>query len=142
MTDYGVFGNLVTTAGCLAAAGAAIGLSWMKRAKWQPPEEVLPKVGGRASSLIAMVIIAWIYVFGGSIGLVPLAVLSGLLLLICLLALMITIRTNTMYSFYYPSNTESNQLLGGSVLTSEAAAIARSKRQSEQEMLSDLQGER
>jgi Na+(H+)/acetate symporter ActP len=142
MTDYGDFGNLVTTAGCLAAAGGAITLSWMKRAKWQPPEEALPKIGARFAGLIAMVFIAIVYVFGGTMGLAYLAYLSGVLLLAAVIALSITIFTNITYSFYYPSRTEENRLLGGSVLTEEAAGIKKRKGQSEQEMLGDLQGER
>ena len=142
MTDYGVFGTLVTTAGCLAAAGAAITLSWMKRAKWQPPEEALPKVGARVAGLIAMVMIAWIYVFGASISLQSLALTSGILLIVALIALYVTIKTNITYSFYYPTRAEQNRLLGGNTLTLEASRIAAKEGQSEQEMLQDLQGER
>jgi hypothetical protein len=82
MTDYGVFGNIVATAGCLAAAAAAVTLSWMKRVRWQPPEEALPKVGSRVAGLIAMVFIAYIYVFGEKFGLTYLAIGSVVLLLL------------------------------------------------------------
>jgi len=142
MADYGVFGNLVTTAGCLAAATGAIALSWMKRANWQPPEEALPKVGARFSSLVAMVFIAIIYVFSPTMGLPYLAGLSGMLLLVALVALSITILTNIKYSFHYPSRAEQNRLLGGSVLTAEAARIKSRFEQDEQEMLEQLQGDR
>jgi uncharacterized membrane protein len=114
----------------------------MKRARWQPPEEALPKVAARVSGLIAMIMIAWIYVFGGSVGLVTLAVFSGVLLLVALLALYVTIMTNVTFSFYYPSREETNRLLGGDVLTQEAQDIKSSKGISEQEMLEHLQGSR
>jgi len=140
--EYGVFGNLVAIAGCLSAATAAIALSWMKRVKWQPPEEALPKGVSRMSGLVAMVAIALIYVFGNALEVKWLAAICVVLLLIALAALVVTIRTNIKYSFYYPDRTEKCRLLGGSVLTEEAAGIAREKRRTEQQMLEDLQGER
>jgi hypothetical protein len=142
VTDYGVFGNIVGTAGTLSAASAAIALSWMRRTKWQPPEEALPKVGSRVAGLVAMILIANLYVFAPSIGSVSLAIVSACLLLIAIIALSITIRTNITYSFYYPKDVESNRVLGGSALTVEAANIVRDHQFSEQKLFSQAQGDK
>lgn len=143
MTEFGFLSNLVAIAGCLAAATTAIALAWMKRVKWQPPEEVLPKIGSRFSGLVAMVVVALIYVFGKRIGLEMLAVVNLILLLVAIVALSVTITTNVKYSFYYPKGREEkNRLLGGGILTEEAREIAMNKHQSEQEMLEDVRGAR
>jgi len=143
MNEYGVFANLVATAGCLSAAAAAIGLAWLRRAKWQPPEETLPAATARFSSLIAMVFIAIIFVFGRRWGVEVLAVLSVAFLLISLYALLVTTRTNITYSFYYPpTGNEADRTLGGSELTPEARKIQKHKGLQPQQLLQDAQGDK
>jgi hypothetical protein len=68
MSQFGVFANIVATAGSLSAAAGAISLAFLKRSKWQPPEEAVPAAVPRVSALISMVFIALIYVFGPKMG--------------------------------------------------------------------------
>ncbi len=125
MNDYGVFANLVAIAGSLASAAAAIRLAFMKRSKWQPPEEALPAVAARLSALLAMIVIAILYVFGGRVGLIALAILTLAFFLIAITSLVVAIKTNITYSFHYPHKDEASRKLGGDVLTDEAVRIRR-----------------
>jgi Na+(H+)/acetate symporter ActP len=140
MTDYGVFANIVAIAGSLASAAAAIGLAFKKRSKWQPPEEALPAVAARFASLLTMIVIALLYVFGARIGLTWLAVVTAAFFIIAIISLTVAIKTNITYSFYYPDNDEQSRKLGGDVLTQEAAGIRRDKGLTEQAMFHDAQG--
>ena len=143
MSKFGVFANLVAIAGCLAAAAAAIGLTWLKRAKWQPPEEALPASTAKFSSLIVMIFIALIYVFGPRAGEVNLAIVSMVCLIISLVALVVTITTNINYSFFYPPpRKEANRKLGGNVLTTEAQEIKNTKNIHEQALFVDAHGDK
>lgn len=141
MKDFGVFAFLVAIVTSLAAAASAIMLAFMKRAKWQPPEEVVASGTSRLASLMAMVFIALLFAFGARIGLVPLGVITVSLFLIAIVALTMTISTNIKYSYYYPAaKNEPNRKLGGSVLTPEAAKIKATHNQTEQEMFVDVKG--
>jgi hypothetical protein len=141
MSEYGVFAQIVAIAGALASAAAAIGLAFMKRAKWQPPEEALPAVASRFAALLAMIVIGLLYVFGPRIGLVALAVITVLFFTIAIVSLVIAIKTNITYSFYYPDGDEKNRKLGGNTLTEEAARIQQQhKGRSEQELFVDAHG--
>jgi hypothetical protein len=146
MKDYGVFANLVAMAGCLASAAAAITLAFMKRSRWQPPEEALPAVASRFASLLAMIIIALLYVFAARIGLIPLAILTVAFFAITIICLTTAINTNIKYSFYYPlysANIDgSGRVLGGDELTPEAARIREIRGLNEQQMFSDAQGDK
>jgi hypothetical protein len=141
MKDFGVFAFLVAIVSSLAAAAGAIRLAFMKRTKWQPPEEAVAKGTSRLASLMTMVFIALLFTFGARIGLVPLAVITVSCFLIAVIALMMTINTNTKYSYFYPDpGNEANRKLGGSVLTPEAAKIKENHNQTEQEMFEDVKG--
>jgi len=143
MNKYGVFANLVTVSGSLAAAAGAVRLAFMKRSKWQPPEEAVPTAVSRFAALLAMVVIALLYVFGGKIGQTALASITVVLFAIALTSLTIAIRTNTKYSFYYPRrNHEADRKLGGNVLTREAGRIHRDRGLTEQQMFEDAQGDK
>jgi len=141
MTEYGVFAHIVAIAGALASTAAAIRLAFMKRTKWQPPEEALPAVASRFAALLAMLVIGLLYVFGPRIGLVWLAIITGVFFTIAIVSLVIAIKTNITYSFYYPDGNEKNRKLGGSILTDEAARIQRQQKgRSEQELFVDAHG--
>jgi hypothetical protein len=141
MKDFGVFAFLVAIVSSLAAAAGAIMLAFMKRAKWQPPEEVVANGTSRLASLMSMVFIALLFTFGARIGLVPLGVITVLLFLIAIFALTMTISTNIKYSYYYPAaRNEANRKLGGSVLVPEAAQIKATYNQTEQDMFVDVEG--
>jgi hypothetical protein len=141
MKDFGVFAFLVAIVTSLAAAASAIRLAFMKRTTWQPPEEVVASGASRLASLMAMVFISLLFVFGARIGLTALGITTVLLLLIAIVALTMAISTNVKYSYYYPATkSEANRKLGGSVLTSEAANIKATHGHTEQEMFVDVKG--
>jgi hypothetical protein len=142
MSNYGVFAQIVAIAGSLASAAAAIRLAFMKRSKWQPPEESLPTAATRFATLIAMVIVALLYVFGARVGLVWLAIVTVVFLVTAIISLTLAIRTNIKYSFYYPRRDEKSRKLGGEVLTEEAARIRQEKGVTEQAMFEDAQGDK
>ncbi len=143
MSKYGVFSQLVMVAASLASAVGALRLAFMKRSKWQPPEEALPAVASRFASLLAIVVTALLYVFGPQIGQIALGALTFALFLVAVVCLAIAIRTNIQYSFYYPKGgQEKDRKLGGSVLTPEAAKIEREHKQTEQQMFEDAQGDK
>jgi hypothetical protein len=141
MNDFGVFAFLVAIVSSLAAAAGAIMLAFMKRAKWQPPEEVVAKGTSRLASLMTMVFIALLFAFGTRIGLVLLGIITVAFFLIAIIALTMTISTNINYSYFYPAaKNEANRKPGGSVLTPEAAEIKKTHNQTEQEMFVDVKG--
>jgi len=143
MTDYGVFANLVGTATSLVAAAGAMVMGFVKRAKWQPPEEVVPSAVSRMSSLLTVVGITLLYVFGRRWGEGVLGIIMVTLLAVALAALMTSIATNLRYSFYWPAQRlEANRRLGGSQLTAEAARIKRERALTEQQLFEDGQGDR
>jgi hypothetical protein len=142
MKDYGVFANLVLVAGWLASAAAAITLAFKKRSKWQPPEEAVPAGTARIAALLAMVVIALLYVFGARLGSIWLAVITVLFFGIAIVSLVMAIGTNTKYSFYYPDRKERDRKLGGDVLTDEALKIQRANKLTEQQMFEDARGDK
>lgn len=78
--EYGAFANVVAVVGALAAVATAITLAFMKRRKWQPRRESVPGGTTQVASLVTMVAIGLLYVFGPKIGLVTIAVVSLVLL--------------------------------------------------------------
>jgi Na+(H+)/acetate symporter ActP len=142
MKDYGVFANLVVIACSLASAATAIRLAFMKRSKWQPPEESLPAVAARFATLLTMITIALLYVFGARIGLTWLAIITVLLFGTAIISLALAIKTNITYSFFYPNKDEKSRKLGGNVLTDEASQIKRDKGLTEQQLFDDAQGDK
>lgn len=142
MNEYGVFANIVAVAGSLASAVAAIKLAFMKRTKWQPPQEDLPEAAARFAALVAVVFIALIYVFAEALGVAVVALITVICLVVAIVSLSLAIKTNIRYSFYYPSNQEEHRVLGGSNLTKEAASIQASRGLTEQQLLQDAQGDK
>ena len=142
MKDYGVFANIVAIAGSLASAAAAIRLAFMKRSNWQPPEESLSAASGRFATLLAMIVIALLYVFGARVGLVWLGIVTVSFFGIAILSLAIAIKTNIQYSFYYPRRDDASRKLGGNVLTAEATLIKEKNGVTEQRMFEDAQGDK
>jgi hypothetical protein len=141
-TDYGVFAQIVGIAGSLASAAAAIRLAFMKRSKWQPPEEAVPAGASRLAALVAMVFIALLYVFGARLGDVRLGIITVILLAIAILSLVIAIRTNIVNSYYYPNNDEASRKLGGTTLTDEAAQIRQTRGLTVQQLFTDAHGDK
>ena len=143
MSEYGVFADVVAAAGALSSAAAAITLAFMKRTKWQPPEEALPAVASRFAALLAMIIIALLYVFSARLGLNMLAIVTVVFFLIAILALWVVISNSINHSYYFPATEiEANRKLGGNALTPEAVKIAQAKGRSEKQMFQDAQGDK
>jgi hypothetical protein len=142
MKNYGVFANLVAIAGSLASAAAAITLAFMKRSKWQPPQEAVPAAASKLAGLLAMIVIALLFVFAAAVGLAWVALVTVLFFAVAIISLVVAIKTNTKYSFYYPKKREQDRKLGGDELTPEAARIQREKGLSEQQMFEDAQGDK
>lgn len=132
MSEYGVFANGVAVAGSLAAAAGAIGLAWMRRARWQPPEEVVPNATAKVAGLISMVAIALLYAFGpAELGSRGLAIVAVVTLVLAILSLCFTIYVSVSRTF----QKNGKPILGGFQMTEEARSIQRAHQQTEQEML-------
>lgn len=143
MSEYGAFANVVAIAGALSSAAAATTLAFMKRSKWQPPEEALPAVAARFAALLAMVVIALLYVFGARIGLNALGIITVVFFVIAVAALRMVISNSVNHSYYYPpAEIEANRKLGGNVLTPEAARIQQERGRTEKQMFHDAQGDK
>jgi hypothetical protein len=142
MSDYGAFANVVAIAGCLTAAAGAIGMAWMKRARWQPPEDSVPHAVSRLSGLLSAVFIGVLYVFSAQLSQVGVAGIAAFCSAISLVALYICIDTNTKYSFYDRKNGAERRVLGGSVLTREATKVGRKHSHTVQQMFLDAQGDK
>jgi len=144
MSKYGVFANIVAVAASLASASGALRLAFMKRSKWQPPEEAVPAAASRFAALLAMVVLALLYVFGPSVGQMMLGAITVALFIVAVTCLTIAIKTNIQYSFFYPTTgREENRKLGGDTLTDEAARIRQQQHgRSEQQLFEDAQGDK
>lgn len=139
MSEYGVFANVVAIAGSLAAAAGAIGLAWMRRARWQPPEEAVSQGTAKVAGLVSMVAIALLYAFGadqlGKAGLARIA-LIGLGIVIVSLSL------TTLLSVSRTFQKADKKILGGFRLTAEARRVQEQHQQSEQEMLDTVRADK
>lgn len=143
MTDYGVLANIVGTVTSLAAAGGAITLAFTKRAKWQPPEEAVPKAVSRVAGLVTMVGVALLYAFSTTLGVGWLAAITVGGLALTVGALSVAITTNIKHACYWPEDPiEANRHLGGDVLTGEASRIARERGLKLQQLFADAQGDK
>jgi len=128
-------GDVVAIAGSLMAASGAIGLAWMRRAKWMPPTETVAGGTAKVSALVCAVLVAILYVLRQQIGFTNLAYLCIGLVVGVLVALSVSIYVNTAYSFTGRSSKNRDvetRVLGGFSLTAEAAQIAREQRLEQQ----------
>lgn len=143
MTDYGVFANFVAGATTATAAGGAVTLLFTKRAKWQPPKEAVSDGVARLASLVAVVLCVTIWVFHPSLGRSELLLTAAGLATAAVLALLASLTTNIVFSYYWPvEETEANRLLGGFWLTREASDIRQERNQTVQEMFADVHGDK
>jgi hypothetical protein len=131
-TDYGVLKDVVTVAGSLIAATYAIGLAWMRRAKWMPPNETVTGGTAKTSALLCAVIVVVLYLLRTQIGFANLAYFALGLLPGVLLGLSVSIYVNTAYSYTKRAVTPHGQnieerVLGGFSLTEEAKKISAKK---------------
>lgn len=138
MEAAGNLQDVVSTAGALVGVATAISLAWMRRARWMPPEEAVTGATVKVSALICAVIIGALYIFRDPLGVVLVSVLGLTTLVVTLLSLVTSIRTNTQYSFVRRSpganGITENRILGGHSLTEEAAHIATEKHMGHQQL--------
>ena len=139
--DYGVFKEIVAISGSLMAAGGAVGLAWMRRAKWMPPEETVGGGTVKVSALICSVVLGMLYLTRDNVGLKAMLSISGLCLVLTVIALVVSIYTNTKYSFVGETyvrrksrHPQKTRILGGYKLTVEASKIALERRMSHQKL--------
>lgn len=142
MSDFGLFANIVAIAGSLAATTGALRIAWMKRAKWQPPEEAVPGAVGKIASLFSMVFVGLLYVYGSSeIGQGWLAIISIIGLIFAIIFLSVTIYFSVKYTFTITQKGK-DRVLGGGELTVEAKKIEKKYAQTRQQMFWDSQGDK
>jgi hypothetical protein len=143
MSHYGPLADMVSGVASLAAAGAAVTATFTKRAKWQPPEEVVPSAVSRLSALLTAVGIANLWAYRADLGVGWLSVIAVGGVAIALLALTMAIRTNIECSYFYPAQrTEKNRKLGGDELTAQAQKIEGEHGRTPQAMFEDAQGDK
>lgn len=135
MADYGVLGDVVATSGSLIAAASAIGLGWMRRTSWLPPEEAVPGGTAKVSALICAVVVGILYAGRSRLGFEPLCWIAGVCLILALMGLLSCIFVNKTYSFTRrPRGRPPTRILGGWTLTSEASRIREEKNFSVQQL--------
>jgi hypothetical protein len=135
MADYGALSGVVAVSGSLIAAASAIGLGWMRRAQWLPPEEAVPGGTAKVSALICAVVIGLIYARRTQIGFGLLCWVSGACLIIAVFALLSSVFVNTTYSFTRRQRGRpASRILGGWTLTEEATSIRKKENLSVQQL--------
>jgi hypothetical protein len=133
--DYGALSGVVAVSGSLIAAASAIGLGWMRRAKWLPPQEAVPGGTAKISALICAVVIGLLYARRAEIGFGPLCWVASACLVIAVVALLASVFVNTTYSFTRrPRGQPLSRILGGWTLTEEAESIRTRRRLSVQQL--------
>lgn len=130
--DYGQLKDVVGAATALMAAVSAVGVTWLRRAKWMPPEESVPGGTLRVAGLVSALAIGILFLERHKLGLDTMLVIGGISGFITIISLAISIYTNTRYSFVYPENGKRGmpiiRTLGGHKLTAEAHHIAEQRR--------------
>lgn len=93
VSNYGVLRPVVSGAGSIIAAGAAIALTWRGRAKWEPSEEDVKEGPQRVGGLVAAIFIAilWFENKGSP--------KSHLLIFVAIIGAAICVVTLLVYSF-------------------------------------------
>src|SRR2546425_915111 len=88
--NYGPLANLVGTVGSIISAGAAIGLAWRGRTKWEPSEEDISKGPQKVAGLVAAVLIVLIWALLNDAAHISLLVRFAIgLALLCVLSLLV-----------------------------------------------------
>jgi hypothetical protein len=140
-SDYGTIAPLVKSVGWLVSATAAIGLTWRRRARWEPAEQDVPVAPTRVAGVITAVFLAIIWSQIASAEHTPLLVRLALLSVgLCLISLLLygfIISTNTYERLESkaPNNVETSRVIGGFSLTAAAQNAVAIKGLTVQELL-------
>ena len=124
--NYGPLTNLVGTVGSVVAAGAAIGLAWRGRTKWEPSEEDISKGPQKVAGLVAAVMIVMVWALLNRSTHISLLVRFAIgLASICVLSLLVYgffVATQTYYVVLTakPNETVKKNIIGGFWLTDQA----------------------
>ena len=123
--DYGPLKEVVSLAGSIIAAGAAIGLAWRGRANWEPSEEDVPAGAQKVGGLIGAVLIALIFANwsneddAGKLVTTALVALGLTLVFLVLYGCLVGMQT---YKFIEADGTP-ERIIGGFWLTKKARKI-------------------
>jgi hypothetical protein len=124
--NYGPLTNLVGTVGSIVASGAAIGLAWRGRTKWEPSEEDISKGPQKVAGLVAAVMIVLVWALLNRSAQIGLLVRFAIgLTLLCVLSLLVYgffVATQTYYVVLAPklNETVKANIIGGLWLTDQA----------------------
>ena len=129
--DYGALKEIVAISGSLIAAASAIGLAWVRRARWMPPEETVAGATAKFSALVCAVIVGALFVMKSELGLGMMVAVALFSLAFSVGSLLASIYTNTKHAVFRRDET---RVLGGSALTSEAERIQRERHLSPQQL--------
>jgi len=124
--DYGPLTDLVKYSGILISAAAAIGLTWRRRANWEPSEQDVPKGAAKVSGLLAAVAVGIIWTqYSSSPYKDPLVIAAASLGVTCLVFLLIYGYLIARFVYERTISSRKNQcqivkVIGGFTLTKDA----------------------
>jgi hypothetical protein len=137
LNEYGVLAQVVSAAGAIMAAAAAIALSWRGRARWEPWEEDVSKGPQKVGGLVAAVIIAILWAISapedeGFLIRLALWLLGGVVLFLVLYGYLVGVQTYekevVVDGNSNPPKVETKKVIGGLTLTPAAkSTIAEEK---------------
>jgi hypothetical protein len=129
MEDYGVFTNIVASAGTIIAMGAAIGLAWRGRAKWEPSEDDVPKAPQKVAGLLSAVAITVIWAslqeseYMSVLSKLSLGLTFAALVCLCLYAFLVATQTYEQVITKSPKRFDKRNIIGGFKLTENSLHI-------------------
>jgi hypothetical protein len=126
--DYGMFANLVKTAGFLLSAAVGLRLTWKGRARWEPSEQDVPrgaqKIGGLLCAVCLAILFSQFSTAQYSSFLAKLSLWLGGFALLSLLIYGVLISTFTCdrQASVSPGSVKTEKIIGGFWLTRRARA--------------------
>jgi len=125
--DLGPFTTLVSTAGSLMAAAAALLFTFRRRAKWEPVEQDVPRGAERVGGLLIAVAIAVLWIEKDTIAAIQFAWAAGTLAVVAFLALLlygvfIAALVKDRLVVVSTNKTGTEKIIGGFWLTKAAKA--------------------
>ena len=125
--DLGSFASLVNAGGSIVAMGAALGLTWRGRTKWEPSEEDLPRGVQKVSGLIAALVVATLWVSyhrqPQEIGWKPPIILGALSFFFLLVYSFLISNQTFEIELVRDGNSEAAKVIGGFWMTTRAHTL-------------------